>query len=110
MIHNIELLRHLKGGERCFTTHLHVHRVKRLATDNISNRHFAPNRMSRSDHCCFRNLRLPLKELLDLPRIDVISAGDDEVTRAASQFVVSVSAVYPEVARAKVAIRKSILR
>ena len=81
------VLAQLLGGERP------------LADDD--RRHLlAPGLARATDHRRFAHLGMALERLLDLARVDVVAAGDDQVLAAADQRQVAVIVVLAEVAGA----------
>ena len=82
---------------------------KRFGSDRHSqhhegDRHLATKAIGAADHGGFGHLRLFQQKLLDLARIDVEAAGDDEVALAAAKRVVAVGRKGGQVAGAEPAV------
>jgi hypothetical protein len=73
-------------------------RYRFALADNICNRHFAAHAVRHPDHRCLRHTGLLEQELLDLTRVNIESAGNDEVATAALQRVVAVGRAGADVA------------
>ena len=67
-----------------------IARIDAARCDHIGHGDFAAHAIGRGCHRGFRDAVLLLEELLDLARIDVEAAGDDQVALAAAQGVIAV--------------------
>ena len=75
--------------------------------DYISHGNFAAHSIGRGSHRGFGHAVLLLEELLDLSRIDVEAAGDNQVALASAQGVIAVGRARGDVAGAEIAVDES---
>src|SRR5271165_682639 len=71
---------------------------------------FAPHRVRARDHRRLEHARVPVENVFDLDRRDVLAARDDDVLRTILQLDIAVGMHDPEIARMKLAAGKGLLR
>src|ERR1043166_2113372 len=88
-------------------THLfELRHLQPVLGDDVRDGYFPPHRIGEPDHGCFAHLRVLEQQLFDLPRIDVESAGDDEIALPPAQRVVAVLRTDSDVAGLEPAVVK----
>src|SRR5229473_2550642 len=105
-IHDDELARHFECRQLFAATAFEVRCVDLPQDNYVGYRNFSTYGVGRCGYSRFRNLFLLLKKLLDLSRINIEAAGDDQVAPASAQRVVTIGRTYRQVASAEIAVEK----
>ena len=77
--------RDLERRELIATSRSQLVDVERLVRDDVRNRYFAACFIGNADDGCFAHARVLEQQLLDLARIDVEPAADDQVAAPAAR-------------------------
>src|SRR5437764_494354 len=107
-----DLARYLEASQ--LTLHIGFQRFRLDPTvpppDHIGDRHLVPTRIGAADHGAFADLRMPQDHTLDFRRIDVLSAGNDEVVLAVMHPEITVGVAPADIAGAKPAVMQRLTR
>ena len=97
-IDNLERARDFEGGQLIAAASGEFGGIDGAVADDVSHGNFAAHGIAHTHDSGFGNFLLLLQELLDLTRIDIETARNDEIAFAAGECVIAVGRTFGEIA------------